>query len=70
MLVVFSTNNPVEFSLAQSLLSDAGISAHATDVYTSNVEGSIGIFPKRLMVLEKDFEAARAILLDGQLLDE
>ncbi len=67
MLTIFSTNNPSEISFAKSLLSDAGIPSYVADVYTSNIEGSIGAIPQRLMVAERDFEDAKKLLIDAEL---
>ena len=35
------------------------------DTYTSILEGSIGAIPRRLMVVEEDYTAARRILVEA-----
>ncbi|EPX76991.1 hypothetical protein thalar_02710 [Litoreibacter arenae DSM 19593] len=37
------------------------------DVHMSVMEGSVGILPRRLMVLEKDLFMARAVLRDNDI---
>lgn len=63
------TNDPVELSLAIALLKDASVEHVVMDENISVLEGTIGIFPRRLMVLEEDFTAARNILLAAEILD-
>ena len=43
----------------------AGIEAVVLDTYTSILEGSIGAIPRRLMVVEEDYDAARRILVEA-----
>ena len=56
------TNDLVKLSWLQALLADAGIEVMVLDVYTSVIEGSIGAIPRRLAVLEADFDRARRVL--------
>jgi hypothetical protein len=56
------TNDPVRLSFLQALLRDSGIDSLVLDHHTSLVEGSIGAIPRRLMVAEKDYRRARAVL--------
>lgn len=58
------TTDPVRLSFLTALLRDASIEPLMLDVYVSAVEGSIGVFPKRLMVSEEDYDRA-VRLLDG-----
>ncbi len=44
------------------MLADAGIETVVLDVYTSVIEGSIGAIPRRLAVIEADFDRARRVL--------
>ncbi len=67
MIELLRTNNPVTVSFAQALLKDAGIPHDVLDLHMSILEGSIGIFPKRLMVLEEDAISARQLLLDAEI---
>lgn len=63
------TNDPVELSLAIALLNDANLDHVVMDANISVLEGTIGIFPRRLMVLGEDFVAARNLLLAAEILD-
>ncbi len=62
MKELLRTNNPVRLSWLQALLADSGIETLVLDHHTSLVEGSIGAIPRRLMVLERDFDRACAVL--------
>lgn len=62
MIELLKTTNPVELSAAQAFLSSEDIEFFVFDVHMSIMEGSIGIFPKRLMVRDEDAFMARSIL--------
>ena len=62
MKELLRTNNPVRLSWLQALLNDSGIESLVLDHHTSLVEGSIGAIPRRLMVSDRDFARARALL--------
>jgi hypothetical protein len=62
MKELLRTNNAVRLSWVQALLRDSGIDSLVLDHHTSLVEGSIGAIPRRLMVAERDFVRARALL--------
>ncbi len=65
------TNDPVLLSWLTVLLSDEGIEAVVFDTHTSILEGSANAIPRRLMVIDDDFEAARRVLIasgEGALL--
>jgi len=66
---VLRTNDPVELSLAVALLRDAAIEHAVMDTNISVLEGTIGIFPLRLMVLDEDYEEARGLLREAEILD-
>lgn len=59
--------NPVQIAFAEALLSGEGITAFVLDVNMSILEGGIGIFPRRLMVADRDAFMARAVLTDNGL---
>lgn len=61
MRELLRTTDPVRLSFLTALLRDAAIEPLMLDTYVSAVEGSIGVFPKRLMVSEDDYD--RAVLL-------
>ena len=67
MREIMRTNDMVVLSFAQSLLTDAGVKPLVADANISVLEGSIGVFPRRLMVLDDDWATARKILEDGGL---
>ncbi len=62
---VLRTTDPVKLSFAQHLLNEAGIEWFCADQHISAVEGSIGIFPRRLLVAEPDKPRAAALLAEG-----
>jgi hypothetical protein len=64
---LLQTTDPVVLSYAEALLRDAGIEWHVADSNMSAVEGSIGIFPRRVLVRDEQWSAARRILLDAGL---
>jgi len=61
------TTDPTSIAYAQALLQGEGIDCFELDVNMSILEGGIGIFPRRLMVADRDFEAAKRTLLDNGL---
>src|SRR5271155_6182070 len=63
MKELLRTNDPVRLSWLQALLRDSGIDSLILDHHTSLVEGSIGAIPRRLMVAERDYRRARALLV-------
>ena len=62
MREVLRTNDLVLLSYALHVLGEAGIEAHVFDGHMSAVEGSIGAFPRRLMVDDDDLGPARRAL--------
>ena len=64
---MMSLGSAVAISFAQSVLSDAGITAFLADQFMSVAEGSIGAFPRRLLVDPDDWTAARRALTDAGL---
>lgn len=67
MLLLLATNDMVLLSYAQSLLGDAGIDFCVFDEHISAIEGSIGIFPRRVMVDASDYADARRVLAEAGL---
>ena len=65
MRILLSSNDPVRLSFLAALLRDAGIESVLLDGHVSAVEGSIGAFPRRLMVLAEDERQARRVLLEA-----
>ncbi|MEL6317224.1 MAG: DUF2007 domain-containing protein [Pseudomonadota bacterium] len=64
---ILRTNDPALLSFAMAILSGEDIEAVVFDVHMSVMEGSIGVFPRRLMVASDDARAARRILKDHEL---
>ena len=64
------TNNVVLISAIEALLKSAAIAHMVVDQNMSVMEGSIGIFPRRILVDEDEVEAARRLLEDAGLAKE
>ena len=64
MKELFSTNDITKFVYAESILNSNDIVSFTLDENISVLEGSIGILPRRLMVLENDYEEALELLED------
>lgn len=67
MRELMRTNDPVVLSLSRTLLEEAGLMPMVADVHMSVMEGSIGMFPRRVMVVEAELGAARRVLEDAGL---
>jgi len=61
------TNDPVLICYVEALLADQGIDAVVFDRNISLMEGSIGAFPRRVVVTEDAWSRARRILDDAGL---
>ena len=63
MRAVLKTIDPVVLNFATNLLSQEGIESVIFDTHASIVEGSMGFFiPRRLMVPDEDFAQADRLL--------
>ena len=62
MKELFRTNDITKFIYAETILNSNDIVFFALDENISVLEGSIGILPRRLMVLTSDFERASELL--------
>ena len=67
MKELMRTTDPTEIAFAKALLAAEDIECFDLDVHMSILEGSIGIMPRRLMVVDEDEFMARAILKDNGL---
>ena len=56
------TNDPVLITAIEALLKSAQIEHMVVDRNMSVLEGSIGIFPRRILVGEEQLDAARQLL--------
>ncbi len=59
------TTDPVLLSFVQSIMRDAGIEALVFDQHISIVEGSIGAFPRRLMVPDASWDEAARLMREA-----
>ncbi len=64
MREILKTNDLVLLSYAQHLLAEAGVECAVFDANVSAVEGSIGAFPRRLVVHDEDIGRARIALAE------
>jgi len=62
VIAVLKTVNPATLNFAQAVLKEADIPFFIMDQNVSIIEGSIGIIPRRLMVVDEDAEDAREAL--------
>ena len=67
------SNDLVHLSWAQAMLAAEGIDCMIADLHVSAIEGSIGAFPRRLLVAAEDRQRAERVLaqaaaatVDGQ----
>ncbi|PYE84649.1 DUF2007 domain-containing protein [Pseudoroseicyclus aestuarii] len=67
MKELLRTNDPTVIAFATALLDGEGIDCFVLDVNTSIMEGSIGILPRRLMVLERDLADAERAMRDNEV---
>ena len=56
------TNDITVIAYARALLQDEGIECFELDVNMSVLEGSIGILPRRLMVIRSELARARVLM--------
>jgi hypothetical protein len=64
------TNDAVLISAIGALLDGAKIKHLVFDQNMSVLEGSVGVFPRRIVVAEDDIAAARRLLTDAGLAHE
>jgi hypothetical protein len=67
MREILRSNDAVLLSYAESVLQERGIGSLLADQHISVIEGSIGAFPRRLLVKQADWPAARQALSDAGL---
>ena len=70
MREIVRTTDPVLISFVQSLLGEAGIVFHVADANMSIVEGSIGVFPRRILVGDDEYHEAVTLLTEAGLAGE
>ena len=69
MKEILRTTDPTVVAFGTALLRAEGIECFVLDVHMSVLEGGIGIFPRRVMVADRDAFMARAILRDNDVAD-
>ena len=67
MKELLRTTDITVIAFAKALLHGEGIDCFEMDVNMSVLEGGIGIFPRRLLVREKELFMARSILRDNDI---
>ncbi|WP_372885728.1 DUF2007 domain-containing protein [Shimia sp.] len=65
MKELLRSNDPTIIAFASALLQGEGIDCFEMDVNMSILEGSIGIFPRRLMVRSDQIESAQRAMRDN-----
>lgn len=68
MEVILQTTDITQIPFVKMLLSSEGIETYVFDQNISVLEGSINIFPIRIMVLVKDSEVANRVLKENGIL--
>lgn len=67
MREILRTNDMVVLSFAKVVLAEAGLHAMVADSHMSILEGSIGVFPQRILVADGEHDEARAALDEAGL---
>ncbi len=69
MKEIIRTTDPTIIAFCTALLRAEDIDCFVLDVHMSVLEGGIGLFPKRLVVAQRDVFMARAVLRDNDVPD-
>lgn len=64
------SNDPVLLSFVGILLDEAGIAHTVADQNMSVIEGTIGILPRRILVVGEELDRARRLLAEAGLAHE
>ncbi|MFV0513444.1 MAG: DUF2007 domain-containing protein [Jhaorihella sp.] len=67
MRELLRSTDPTVMAFASALLEGEDIDCFQMDVNMSVLEGGIGIFPRRMMVRDEDYEAALAVMRDNDI---
>lgn len=67
MKELLRTTDPTLIPFATAMLRAEDIECFDLDVHMSILEGSIGIMPRRLMVADRDYFLACAVLRDNEI---
>lgn len=60
------STDPVRLSFLTALLADGGVTAVLFDTHASIVQGSLGVLPQRLMVVDEEYDEAVEILKSAE----
>ena len=61
------TNDMVLISYIESILNEGDISHFVMDMNTSVIEGSLGVLPRRIMVVTEDINQARRLVREADI---
>lgn len=67
MKELLRSTDPTVMAFASALLEGEDIDCFQMDVNMSVLEGGIGIFPRRMMVRDADYEAALRVMHDNDI---
>ncbi len=67
MKELLRTNDPALLSFVEALLKEIDVNFLIADQHIAAVEGSIRAFQRRVLVVEDEFDRARAILVEAGL---
>jgi hypothetical protein len=67
MRLIVRATDPVLISFVEALFREAGIVMHVADANISIMEGSIGAFPRRVLVSDDDWPRAAQLLEEADL---
>lgn len=67
MKELLRSTDPTIMAFASALLQGEGIECFQLDVNMSVLEGGIGIFPRRMMVREEDYDRAVRAMRDNEI---
>ncbi|WP_085797613.1 putative signal transducing protein [Falsiruegeria litorea] len=67
MKELLRSTDPTIMAFASALLEGEDIDCFQMDVNMSILEGGIGIFPRRMMVREEDYDYAVRVMRDNEI---
>jgi len=67
MKELLRSTDPTVMAFASALLQGEDIECFQLDVNMSILEGGIGIFPRRMMVRDEDFDRALIVITDNKI---
>lgn len=67
MKELLRSTDPTVLAFASALLEGEDIDCFQMDVNMSVLEGGIGIFPRRMMVRDEDYDAALRVMRDNDI---